>query len=226
MTWKPKEIWDRGVALQWAWEQFATEEEKAEAERIEKLRDPNRWQTPTSIIEGLTSIARIPAVMREADQAQTALREAFEYRLICDLFNEELYGFGYPVHPATIRTPRRIDPTFWDNPYVDWDEGEARIEQNIYNRIRLVDPYKFPDIALGPKSPGPKPLARQQICWAIDHLSKTDKDFWKLTDHIRIFRLHGVIKSNFGTDTKTERGFSEKNFQKYLLEFKKRNISK
>ncbi|HCY54483.1 MAG TPA: hypothetical protein DF715_02770 [Oceanicaulis sp.] len=217
---KPKDLWERGISLQSAWENLAIAEEVAELARLDSWEPEIASNGPKSFWEGLGTFATGAVEFRRNLSLKKELRTRFEERLLDELFNEGLYGYGYPIGPSPARMPRRIDPAFWDNAIVDWQEGKARLDNVSFNRIRLVDPANYPQFDLSPKRPGPISHA-DKIRWAISHHTKTDNDFWEKTDVIRIKRMRISIKSEFGIDTSSVRGFGDKTFEKYLLKFKK-----
>ena len=217
---KPKALWERAIPLQSAWDFFATTEE------LENLRTAENWH-PTmdqekspSFLEGVTRMAGAFLELQANQRKAGKIRDEFNERLLDELFNEELYGFGYPVEPSPARMPRRIDPAFWDGCDVDWEDGKAWLDNVFYNRIRIVDPIDYPQFDLSPKRPGPTSHAAK-INWAISHHTEKEDDFWEKGDAIRIKRMRKSIDEQFGIDTNSVRGFADKTFEKYLLEFKK-----
>ncbi len=217
---KPKALWDQGISLHLAWEEYAP------AEMREKLLTLNEPVQPTEISSEKGFLENIGGVLREIQIAQgrTQLRseliEKIKDEVICDLYNEDLYAYGYPVAPSRARTPRKIDPNFWYDPKVDWDGCAASTLQNSFYRIRVIDPDNYPQLDFSPKTPGPK-SKRNIIMEALEFHHKNDEDFWYITDVKRIHRLKKTIKHNFPEIDILQRGFGEKNFQKYILEFKK-----
>lgn len=217
---KPKDLWERGISLQSAWEKLALPEEIAELEKIDAWRPDFEGGSPNSFLEGLGNFATGLGQIQRNSNLKRELRTRFEDRILDDLFNEDFYGFGYPVEPSPARMPRRIDPAFWDSANVDWNEGKAWLDNIAFNRIRIVDPAKYPLFDLSPKRPGPHSY-KDQINWAIAYHTENDADFWQKTDSIRIRRMRISIKDHFEIDTNSVRGFDRKTFEAYLLIFKK-----
>ncbi|WBQ14216.1 hypothetical protein L2D00_05910 [Hyphomonadaceae bacterium BL14] len=217
---KPKDLWERGVSLQNAWETLALAEEVAERATLDAWKPEIAGKGPKSFLDGLSAIANGALEVQRNLNLRKELRNRFEERILDELFNEELYGYGYPVTPSPARMPRRIDPAFWENPVVEWHEGKARLDNIAFNRIRIVNPERYPQFDLSPKRPGPISHA-ETINWAIALHTESEPDFWQKSDHIRIQRMRKSINVEFGIDTNSVRGFGDKTFQKYLLEFKK-----
>lgn len=220
---KPKELWERGISLQNAWDDLASDEQKSELANLSQPASIPETDPDRPIISLLTGLAANAQASQRDRQAITQLIEDFRYELICDLFNEDFYGFGYPAAPSKARMPRRIDPAFWDSCEIRWDKGWATTAQFTFDRIRIVDPQKYPMMDLSPKKPGPKSQI-DKINWAIAHHTETQPDFWEKTDRIRIQRMRKSILEKFGIDTNKVKNFSDKTFENYLLKYKKTNF--
>ena len=219
---KPKALWERGIPLQSAWEKFASQKETESLQVAEGWLPQFDGGPPSSFWDGVVRITGALGELQSNIREGREVREAFEDRILDELFDEELYGFGYPVEPSPARMPRRIDPAFWDGCEVAWGDGKAWLDNLFFNRIRIVDPNDYPQFDLAPKRPGPISHA-DKINWAISHHAENNDDFWEKGDAIRIGRMRKSINDEFGIDTNSVRGFSDKTFEKYILEFKKAN---
>jgi len=219
---KPKALWERGIPLQSAWESLASPKEAESLQLVKGWQPQIDESPPSSVWDGVARIAGAAGDLQSSIRRAREVREAFEDRILDELFNEELYGFGYPVAPSPARMPRRIDPAFWDGCEVAWDDGKAWLDNVFFNRIRIVDPNDHPQFDLSPKRTGPISHA-DKINWAISYHAENDDDFWEKGDAIRIRRMRKSIKDEFEIDTNSVRGFSDKTFEKYILAFKKAN---
>tara|TARA_R110002049_G_scaffold308946_1_gene515114 strand:- start:2584 stop:3213 length:630 start_codon:yes stop_codon:yes gene_type:complete len=209
--------------LQSAWENLASQKECAELLEVEGWRPEFGEDRPKSFFEGAARIAEAVGAIQSKSREATEIRAAFEDRILDALFNEDLYGFGYPVSPSPARMPRRIDPAFWDGCELVWNDGKAWLDNIFYNRIRIINPEDYPQFVLSPKKPGPISHA-DEINRAIAYHTENETDFWTKSETIRIMRMRRSIEEKFGIDTESVRGFSDKTFEKYLLEFRKANL--
>ena len=207
------------MPLQSAWEYLSTDGEREAFDQADPMKLISEVKSPNSILGALKEIVEISGRQQQAAQARQNIRAHFETRIQNALFNESYFGFGYPIAPYLARTPRRIDPALWDGFTIDWSVGKVWLDNIAFNRVRIVDPYDYPQFDLAPKRPGPISYA-DQINWALKYHSENDPDFWELTDLIRTKRLKKTIYREFNINPDQVRGFSNKTFEKYISKFK------
>jgi len=96
------------------------------------------------------------------------LHEARE-EVVTDLYNEELIGIGQTGLHSTSRRYDLIQAEFWYDVEPDWDADAARSVDREYVRIRVIDPYKYPQFS-SRRGRG-RPGVRDKLFETLDYLS-------------------------------------------------------
>jgi hypothetical protein len=218
----PKYLWTKAIPLNQAWNVFASEQEKTKLLEIENRIQKFELDDAAPFLSALWNLGTMRQRSKDQETAKADLFESFRSGVLQDLEGEFLYGFGIPAPPSTARMPRKIESIFWNNPSLNWSEDTGFSERLGFIQIRIIDPNDYPNFEFENKKPGPK-TSENVIISAIKLLNATDVEFWHGTHGNRINKLREFIRKS-QTDLDLEkRGYSDKNFEKYLLKYKKEN---
>lgn len=107
-------------------------------------------------------------------QRKENLRRIMQQEQVELLKQKTFIAYGFPAN-TNIRTPRRIEPDFWINNNINWENEFAEDANSKFIRIRIIDPDNFPNIDFKPKigRKSYKPLIHN----AIKEISRTNNNF-------------------------------------------------
>ena len=218
MTIKPREIWEKGIPLNEAWDVWATEEnyKKLEEEHENYFSNPSE---NISFADGLRRLSSGVLKFNKLQQDKTAALSRMRRDLIEWLTEEELFALGFPVLPAAERTPRLISKEFWINAKIDWEGEIANDEVSKFQRITVVGPEDFPEINIKPKV-GRK-SHKDLIIRAIQELEKITSDFENYTNKNKTNRIWDYLNIHNPELIRDSRGLKDDTLRKIISSYYK-----
>jgi len=203
-----REIWETGYWLSAAWIEFARTEQRDNFETALDgttifAMEMENASTTAEVFSGIQkSISAAAARM-------TKIRE-LRKQLLSALFANRLIALGYREWPSTSAAPVKIDPDFFENPDIIWDENWAEAYGKRYGRIRVIDPQCIPEFSKPQKG---RPGSGESIISTIDRLIRANPNFCYLPrktacDQIRELIGKPNIKGN---------GLSDINLSKHIV---------
>jgi len=97
------------------------------------------------------------------------LNEARE-AIIVDLYNDELVGIGQTGLHSRSRRYDLIQSEFWYDAEADWKSDSARTIDREYVRIRVIDPYGYPQFE--EKRGRGRPGVREKLFEALNYINE------------------------------------------------------
>tara|TARA_R110002049_G_scaffold306155_2_gene504132 strand:- start:86 stop:751 length:666 start_codon:yes stop_codon:yes gene_type:complete len=170
MTFTNFQLWQQGTMLQEAWkltcdDVFAERIEEIGLEVLETLGHSPQIRA----FEQLFSLFDRDNSNEKMGQLLERLNEARE-EVIVDLYNDELVGFGQTGLHSSSRRYDLIQSEFWYDADADWKSGSARTIDREYVRIRVIDPYKYPQFA--EKKGRGRPGVRDKLYEALGYINE------------------------------------------------------
>jgi hypothetical protein len=204
-----------GATLAQIWA-YATRLGKFVEERAERLcreATPPRKARRVPKWRGLEMMAEA----MEYDRNLIAARVKAKTATINDLIAGQIVGLGRPSDSYNFE---RIDRSFWVGAAVDWDRDAVIRDGTQIIDVRIVLPYALP-VAQPKQQLNPETSARIEVIRAaIREYATTDPDLSQ--PRSRRYRTYRSYISSQGFNVK-KRGFSDKTFEKYELEFRRKS---
>ncbi len=195
-----------------------------EDRKIYQRQCPDNFEPYIEVSGPLKPIANFLMQFPQKQQFQTRRKEALgrmREEILLELYNEELLAYGFAIG-KNDRSPRLIPWEFWENAEVDWNDGTVKNGESKYNRLRIIDPYQYPELELQPKI-GRKTY-KKEIHSACEELYKLDNGFFQLTnkEKARLVREH--IKSRYPKIDIYGPGMGDDTVRKLIKELEKKHL--
>ena len=187
---KPREMWEKGMPLSEAVLKWCDPQDREIFERqlpddyLALKEGEKPFQTLSRM---LVSHLEIKGCQRQKANALEIMRE----EILLKLFNEELLAYGFAMG-RNDRSPRLISPEFWYNAKVDWEQEIVDNGNSKFNRLRIIDPYEYPELELQPKIG--RPTKKEKIYSACKELFKRDNGFFQLVNKTKVQKVREYIK--------------------------------
>jgi hypothetical protein len=203
---KPKEIWKIGIPLSEAWHEFASQEEYNNLESLPSFEQKFKEKIPTNGLKFFEAFKEGWFAKVDEKAAIDRLKDS----LLLDLSNSDLMAFGFRSSPSKSNNPVNIDPIFFDNPKVNWNDCSAEFNGKSYISIRIVDPEK---LVQDKKLQIGRPSSGEIINSAIKDLILENPKFCNQPRKIACDQIRGKI----GKIEIKGSGFSDVNLAKYIV---------
>ena len=170
------QIWKNAVALDAAWEFFATCEERAALAAM-----PGFMETLNSEIPGVANFDNLLAAVTSGAQAGSVRHDAIKAlreKLLDRLYEGALAAIAYREAPSRGSFPGHIDGDFFDDADMDWEQDSAEAFGKRFNRIRIYDPATLP---VGVKPKIGRTGSTDAINAALDQIMRDNPNFCNLS---------------------------------------------
>ncbi|WP_373088741.1 hypothetical protein [Sneathiella sp.] len=164
------QLWQQGTMLQDAWKLPCDDVVRKRIEEIGLEVLETLGQSPQMrTIDQLFSLFDRNNSKQSMGQLLDLLNEERE-EIIVELYNDELVGIGQTVLHSSSRRYDLIQSEFWYDADADWKSCSARTIDREYVRIRVIDPYKYPQFA--EKKGRGRPGVRDKLFEALDYINE------------------------------------------------------
>lgn len=148
-----------------------------------------------------------------------ASQKAAKDETINDLVARRLVGLGRAPRSRNIQS---IDPSFWIDAEIDWEQDAAVRGRKKMVAIRLVLPDAIKEMQPTSEARSGPPSERDLILAAIEQYAKKKNDPALRRPPGERYAAYRAFITEKGRNPRSERGFSVSAFEKFELEYRQR----